>query len=315
VSLAGHEPCSRTGGIAVDPDELEGVICPETAKRFEEDVVIERAVRRAVTVGLAVLATLAIGRPFPAGAATLTWNTCQGNSSGLCSFSVPASTRSSSGTGVDQVYTFDAREDATKDVDARAFRTQNNDGTGTVQKTTINIFGGGLGAGGEGSPQHAVDNVGPDEFIVFKLPSDTTRPLSLKIGFKDVDADITTWIGGKLGDASNDHDALALLLSGTFSWNQGNTLVNDHGYVQQTFLDVPTNTAQVFSNNAAGRYLIIGARHEGTSTSDGGEDKFKLLSVAADQPTQIPLPGSIVLLGAGLVGAAIVRRRRATEPR
>ncbi len=49
-------------------------------------------------------------------------------------------------------------------------------------------------------------------------------------------------------------------------WNQGG-LLTSNGYVRQDFLDVPVGALQTFTLNATGRYLIIGARHEGSCVS------------------------------------------------
>jgi hypothetical protein len=246
-----------------------------------------------------------------AGAATIKWNTCEGGSDNLCvGNTLPESGRSSSGTGVDQVLTFDAIGDPGKDLTARAFQTTTNLGTGFVLKTQIRIFDGGLGAGPESSPQHSVDNIGVDEFIVFQLPANAYQPTSFRIGWKETDADISTWIGGTLGGLD---DAFALLLAGNFNWDAtGGSLTATHGYVQQTFLDVATNTDMLFTNNATGRYLIIGARNEvDNGRYDGGEDKFKLLQIVADEPKRVPFPASLVLLASAFVAIAVIDRRRA----
>ena len=104
-------------------------------------------------------------------------------------------------------------------------------------------------------------------------------------------------------------DLLNLLAAETFNWNKGNTLVSTYGFVSQYFDNVPTNTAQLFSNGATGRYLIIGANTEGTTSTDGGEDKFKILQATVQVP--VPEPSTLALLAGGLLalGAAHLARR------
>jgi hypothetical protein len=243
----------------------------------------------------------------PAGevaAAPLVWNTCEGGSDNICSsLNLPESPRTGNSSG----FTFDAIGNPTQKLGARAFVTPDNLGLGDPGPTPIKIFDGGLGAGNESSPQHAVDNVGRDEFIVFTLPSDTSRPLSFRIGWKSQDADISTWIGGTLGGPN---DALTLL-GGTGAWSQGG-LLTSNGYVQQDFFNVAVGALQTFTLNATGRYLIIGARHESVcllTCRDDGEDHFKLLQITAD--ASVPQPGTLLMLvtAVGTLGAARRLRR------
>lgn len=263
----------------------------------------------AMVLGLVGLAGSADGSP-------LTWNTCL---SPCCYYSLTSSVRIVSGgnpsgsTEADVVFTFQALEDATKTIVTRGFESQNTDGTGNAVKAEIKIWGGGLGVNSstypassdEGSPDHAVDNHGPDEFIVYELPADNTKPLSFKIGWKYSDADIKTWIGGALS-----LDLLDLLALGTFNWNQGNTLVSSYGFVAESFSNVVENTAQSFTNDAVGRYLVIGAQ----SGSDN-QDYFKVLQLTASVP--VPEPALPVLLWLGLLGvtAQAARRRRTRRSR
>jgi hypothetical protein len=175
-----------------------------------------------------------------ASAATLTWNTCDGSGVlNLCTpqnpggGTIPESARSTVGSNPNKTWTFDAIGAATDQVDVRAFRTGNSLGGGTIAPTASTIWGGGMGAGSESSsPQHAVDNIGYDELLVFQLPANGMTPDSFRIGWRQGDADISTWIGGTLGGPN---DAFTLLASG-FTWDEsGGDLTGLHGYVQQDF--------------------------------------------------------------------------------
>ena len=70
------------------------------------------------------------------------------------------------------------------------------------------------------------------------------------------------------------------------------------------------------AGNVTGRYLVItGALGPGTIngvTVDGASDAFKVSQIVATQglpPSSVPVPGSLPLVGLGLLALTIVRRR------
>jgi hypothetical protein len=248
-----------------------------------------------LSTSLLILGFNVIALTQPAQATIVRWNTCDGGTS-------PDTTCSAQGVTVTETprtpntpsgapgYVFGT---APNELRVSAYQT-NNLMSGPITPTTITIFEGGLGAGTGSSPHHAVTNIGPDEFLVFTLPTDSTRPISFMIGWKSSDADIATWIGGTLGQL----DPTAL-----DSWDE-----TINGWARRDFLNVPTGVSQVFDAGATGRYLVIGAMHETSTWWHTDKDAFKVLQVKVDVPS-VPEPGTLLLLGTGLIALSLRRRQ------
>jgi hypothetical protein len=240
-----------------------------------------------VGAGAAVATSLAlwVGQ---AGAAQVTWNTCEGSSDAIChdhggnpffeSPRTPNTTSSSQTLGSGSSFTFnEVSNDGSRLLLARAFKTSesfDHDGDGdygVLQNAGLSIWSGGLGAGGESSsPDHAVDTYGPDELIVFEFGRDDYLPVSFSIGWSySSPIEIRTYIGGTAAD-----DLVNLFASGTFVWDSdGGALTDSMGFAQQLFDDVPLHTPQLFATGqdgdpiARGRYLVIAAYGETGSTT------------------------------------------------
>lgn len=190
-------------------------------------------------------------------------------------------------------------------VTVQAFRTANNNGTGLFQNGYLGLYtGGGLGVENTSAPEHAVDNNGRDELIVFRFSTSNTIPTNVFLNsidynciwffcFSQGDTDIDVWIGGN-GKSFGDFLGLSYSTLASNGFSQC-TSGNSGGPADRT--------ADINSCNLSGQYLIIGADH---SNSDVDE-YFKVGSLTADvgparNPPQTPEPSAMILLGLGLIG-------------
>lgn len=215
-------------------------------------------------------------------------------------------TTTGSGSGTNEL-TFTATGFPSVLLKARAFWTSSGTGSSTFSNSgaTLTIYGSngfGLnnGSSDSSSPQHAVDNNGRKDFVLFEFSSNTFDPESFKIGYKDTDADIQFWLGNSNTAGLN----LATACSGACSISGLAAL----GFTALTsFSNVPTNTAQNFNTSLTGRYLLVAG-----NLSDSN-DYFKISQVVA---ATVPEPASFALFGfglAGLAGAGALARRRAVR--
>jgi hypothetical protein len=246
-----------------------------------------------------------VAAAMEARAVTVTWNTCgSGTSSTVCDHGLTGSPRTGGGN---DPFTFTG-------TGGRLLVTEAFEVASPVSSAPLNsIYGGGLGAGGENNPEHSVDNtnLSGNELIVFRFPENAYVPVSFRLGYVDNDGDTQTWIGGIDGDPFS--DALILFNSGTYEWGVFGGGVDadaltSRGYIQQNFNTSSAGEPQTFtfSNGAAGRYLIIAA-----PTGMDEDDRFKIQQIVANTPNnQMPEPGTVVLVGAGLAVLALRRKKQ-----
>ena len=168
---------------------------------------------------------------------------------------------------------------------ARAYSSKYNSGSGAFKEATLIRFGGGLGVRNpddwnEGrSPQHALDNSGKDEMIVFENNASGYSFTGFDIGWRYNDSDIYAWVG----TLASDYD---------FTGKRFSDLAG-LGFTRSSFSNVPTDTTQSLESGV-GNYLILAPR--------GSNDYVKINGISGNIPTQVSEPGMLALFGIALVG-------------
>jgi hypothetical protein len=186
----------------------------------------------------------------------------------------------------------------------------------------------GVVASNESSSQtgpHATDNVGSIDAMLLNFTSGPVNLSNLSIGWNGTDNATTT-----NGITYNDSDLSILAwtgvgtptMSGSGLLGAGWTLIGNYGNVGSLTGNTATATNSIYSS-----YWLISAYSTayGTTSSNGqslnqGNDAFKVLSVAGNtctgtvsgsqcNPNKTPEPGSIALLGVGMLGLLASRRR------
>jgi len=237
-----------------------------------------------------------------------------------------SSVYASTASGGDYTYTgndgdVDLSNDLTMTISGWAETGQ--DPSGGILNYDANLihYGHGLGLyrSNIGDSDHEIDNLGPDEFIVFRF----NEPVSLasySFGWVDTDADSTLLAYDPNDDGFHDdtetNSSLGLTSSDTIGdlvsngWNAVGHYAGNNTAPQT--VDTTTETSDIFSS-----YWIIGAYlSDITPLLSGGlnqKDAFKLSSIGVmrhtppDTPNgEAPIPSSAYLL---LLGLAVFGRR------
>jgi len=211
-------------------------------------------------------------------------------------------------------------------IKATGYTTANSNGTGSFAQRDLALYSGGLGVCEDSpcpaSPQHAVDNDGRNDFILFDFGlGNEYSPSAFSIGWENYGncsatvlsnscPDIEAWVG-------NSFDATLGWAGITGSWTQ----ILD-GDPQN---NIQPDTEYAFGTGS-GRYLLIAAQTGSEYCWQSGYDKkkkqaitsceydyFKLqsISISKNPPEeQVPEPGALSLLGLTAIAAAAIRRRR-----
>jgi len=163
-----------------------------------------------------------------------------------------------------------------------------------------------------GSPQHAMDNDGRKESILFSFAGDKVNLTSSDFGWiaNDSDFSVYAYTGAGVGSVSG-------LTYGNLTSNSW-TLVGHYNEASQSNNSGDTKS---FANTIFSSYWLIGA-YNGAG-ADIKSDYFKLKTVSgltcADNPggqgcgggsSQVPEPGTLLLVSMGLLGLTRVSRRR-----
>jgi hypothetical protein len=182
--------------------------------------------------------------------------------------------------------------------------TQNYPPGDGLQPAALGMWSTGLGVCDQselacGDPQHQVDNIGPDDWVLFifdtpvVITSVTIDPYGVwdrDVSYRIGNVDTAINLDGLSYDSPDQLGALGFSPWFTQTYaSSGNPL------------DVPIN-------NSIGNALLIGASVEPLDQNDG----FKISALTANR---VPEPSSLTLLGTGLLALSIVSRFRTPRSR
>jgi hypothetical protein len=200
--------------------------------------------------------------------------------------------------------TFHADGSYDDEIKARGYYSSNNSGSGAFDTGKVQTWSGGIGvfaSDDSGSPNHAIDNNGKDNFLLIEFDSPDYLLTAFKIGWYSDDRDVEVWVGGNdLGQGFS----LEQNIAACGGWcNYGDLAALGFTKVK-VFEDVALNSWTQVNTDVTGRYAIFAGEY-GESN-----DYFKLSGIEGEI-IEVPEPGTLALIGTGLLAmGGILRRRR-----
>jgi hypothetical protein len=190
----------------------------------------------------------------------------------------------------------------------------NNGAAGVLANATLGNYGAsgfGVSNSGEGgSPQHAIDNNGQIDAVKITF-SESVRLTGVTFGWawdgSNYDTDFSVLYSTGATPCVNSNSYIALLSCGSGNnW----TLLNNYNSSGTGLKNL--SNATIFARNwlvvAYGAFGNNCVGNVGQNICDAGDDYFKLSGVQYVE--RVPEPGTLALLGLGIAGLGLVRRRR-----
>lgn len=197
----------------------------------------------------------------------------------------------------------------TQDIWARGYYSSNTDGTGRFRTGSVQNWDGGIGVfanDDSGSPQHAIDNNGKDNFLLIEFDNPNYLLTAFKIGWYSTDRDVEVWVGGAdLGPDFSLNKYDVALCGGYCDYQDLQNL----GFTKVTvFQNVVVNSWTAVNTDVTGRYAIFAGEY-------GEYDDYFKLSGIKGEVIEVPEPATLAMMGTGLLAVGgILRRRRRKAP-